>query len=365
MATIDFAVLLANGSQTIIDDDGQSVVVTATFTSDFHVNSSGDVQTDNAVDTDADSFTLSFSKPVENLSFTVGDVNSNGFQGGFNDRMVVESTLGSTPVVTNLSSGTSGTTAVYEAPFDTNIVQTVTVAGPFDQITLTNFDPDQQHGWLFLNTAEVQNVICFTKGTLIATENGQVAIENLKPGDQVMTRDRGMQPLRWIGKKEISPAMLRVNEKLRPVRIQAGALANDLPVRDLLVSRQHRMLAVSRISERMFGAEEVLISAIKLTELPGIDLAPLEGPVTYFHMLFDQHEIVYAEGTPAESLHTGAEALKTLPRESIEEIHSLFPELKQNDTRRPTARLTPDGRRQKQFVARTAKNNRPLIARMA
>ncbi|WP_107497057.1 Hint domain-containing protein [Thalassobius sp. I31.1] len=362
MATIDFAILLANGSQTIVDDDGQSVTITATFTSDFFVNGSGDVQTDNAVDTDADSFTLTFSNPVENLTFTVGDVNSNGFQGGFNDRMVVESTLNGTPVVTTLSSGTSGTTAVYEAPFDTNITQTVTVAGPFDQITLTNVDPDQQHGWLFLNTAEVQNVVCFTAGTLIATRNGQTAIENLKPGDLIMTRDRGFQPLRWIGKKEITPAMLRRNEKLRPVRIKAGALARDLPVRDLQVSRQHRMLAVSRISERMFGAEEVLIAAIKLTELPGIDVAPVEGPVTYFHMLFEQHEIVYAEGTPTESLHTGTEAMKTLPHASVEEISILFPELMGGEISRPAARIIPDGKRQKQFVSRTVKNNRPLVS---
>lgn len=362
MVAINFVTLLQNGSQTVVDADGDTVVVTATFTSDFFVNGSGAVQSDNAVDTSADSFTLSFSKPVEDFTFTVGDVNSNGFAGGFNDRIVVESTLDGTPVVTNLNFGTSGTTAEYEAPFNTNVTETVTVPGPFDQITLTNFDPDRQHGWLFLTTGDIGDVVCFVSGTQIETETGLKAVEDLASGDLILTRDNGYQPLRWIGEKKVSAERLGENEKLRPVRIKAGALASGLPHRDLVVSRQHRMLAVSDVAKRMFGSSEVLVPAHKLTALPDIEIETAAEPVTYYHLLFDDHEIIYAEGTPTESLHTGPEALKTLSSDAIEEVLMLFPELAERGNSQDLARYTPPGRRQKNFIARLGKNNRPFVA---
>ena len=362
MVAINFATLLSNGVQTIVDADGQTVTVTATFTSGFHINSIGQVQSDNAVDTDADTFTLTFSKPVKDLTFSIGDVNSNNYQGGFNDHLEIQSTLAGTPVVTNLSTGTSGTTAIYEAPFNTNIVENVSVNTAFDQITVTNFDADRQHGWIFLSTGDVGDVVCFTAGTMIETETGCVAVENLSPGDLVVTRDRGAQPIRWVGKKEISSAQLERNDKLRPVCIKAGALANTTPARDLIVSRQHRMLTVSRLSKRMFDENEVLISAIKLTALPDIEIMPVDGPVIYYHLLFDQHEIVYAEGAPSESLHTGPEALKTLPQTAREGIFTLFPELSENTFSRASARPIPPGKRQQNFIRRLEKNKHSFIS---
>ena len=362
MVAINFATLLTNGSQTVTDADGDTVVVTATFSSDFYIHPSGIVRSDDAVDTDADSFTLSFSKPVENFTFTVGDINSNGYQGGFNDRIEVQSTLDGAPVVTNLSTGTSGTTAVYEAAFGTNITETVTVTGPFDQITLTNFDPDQQHGWLYLTTGDIGNVTCFVSGTLIEADGGPVAIEDLSVGDLVVTRDHGLQPIRWVGKTTVAHATLLKNERLRPIRIKAGALSEGLPNRDLLVSRQHRLLSVSKLSKRMFGEAEVLISAIRLTDLPDISIEQVTGAVAYYHLLFDQHEIISAEGAPAESLYTGAEALDSLPVAAVNEVLTLFPELTERSEPRGAARHIPPGGRQRKFISRLEKNQKPFIS---
>ena len=93
--------------------------------------------------------------------------------------------------------------------------------------------------------------------------------------------------------------------KLWPVRICVGALGNGLPERDLLVSRQHRMLVSSRIALRMFGQADVLIPAIRLTALPGIAIDTNVTEVEYFHILLANHEVVFAEGAATESLYTG------------------------------------------------------------
>lgn len=80
-----------------------------------------------------------------------------------------------------------------------------------------------------------------------------------------------------------------------------------------MVSRQHRMLVRSKVAERMFGRPDALVSAIKLTALPGIYVDDQVEEVEYFHILFDQHEIVWAEGAPSESMFAGPEALKSIP----------------------------------------------------
>jgi hypothetical protein len=209
--------------------------------------------------------------------------------------------------------------------------------------------------------ATYADLVCFAAGTLIETENGPMAIEDLSQDDLVVTQDRGLRPIRWIGKKELSSANLEANEKLRPVRIKAGALSEALPTRDLVVSRQHRMLASSKIAKRMFGSEEVLISAIKLTALPDIAIETELKPVTYYHLLFDQHEIIFAEGAPTESLHTGPEALKTLSSDALSEIFTLFPELAyRSDARRPV-RTIPPAKQQRKFVSRTERNKHQLL----
>ena len=360
MATISFLTLLANGSQTITDDDGEEVIITAVFNGGFFDNG-GSVQSDDAVDTDPDSFTLTFSRPVENFSFSIGDVNSNNFAGGFNDRIEVVSTFNGQPAVTTLSAGTSGTVAIYEAPLNTNITLDVSVAGPIDQITLTNFDPDQQQGWIFLTTGDVGDVVCFVKGVLIETASGPLPVDELTVGDLITTCDHGPQPLRWIGKREVTLNELMLNEKLRPVKISAGALAPDLPKRDLHVSRQHRILASSKVVKRMFGTDEVLVPANKLTPLPGIQIDRDVNSVTYYHLLFDAHEIIYSEGTPTESLYVGPESLKTLGPEALDEILTIFPELLDMNNPNKPARCIPRGSAQRKFVDRIAKNGKDLI----
>jgi Ca2+-binding RTX toxin-like protein len=206
------------------------------------------------------------------------------------------------------------------------------------------------------------NVVCFTTGTLIKTQGGEVAVENLAVGDMVLTMDNNYRPIRWIGRKSLYIIDLTLHPKLAPVRISAGAIGNNIPETDLMVSPQHRVLVRSVIAERMFGTHEVLLPAIKLVELDGIEQVQDATEVTYWHMLFDGHEIVFSNGAPTESLFTGPEVLKSLSPETREEITQLFPEISVPGYVPTPARPIPaKGKLIKQLVARHAKNNKVLL----
>lgn len=174
---------------------------------------------------------------------------------------------------------------------------------------------------------DIGAIVCFCAETAIHTPRGPVPVESLCPGDTVTTADSGDQPLRWIGQRHVTADELARNPALRPIRIAAGALGNGLPIRDLCVSPQHRMLIASPIAQRMFGTSVVLVAAKHLVALPGIAVDDRALAVTYVHMLFDQHEIVFAEGAATESLFTGPEALKALNPATRTEILALFPQL--------------------------------------
>ncbi|MCK8484756.1 Hint domain-containing protein [Aliiroseovarius sp. S2029] len=206
-------------------------------------------------------------------------------------------------------------------------------------------------------------VPCFVMGTLIDTTDGPRKIETLGVGDAVLTLDNGPQTIRWIGRRELCLRELSEKPKLAPIRITAGALGANLPLRDLCVSPQHRVLVRSPIAKRMFGAEEALIPARKLIDSPGIFVDTVEAPVTYLHMLFDSHEIVLSEGAPTESLFTGKEALKAVGDAAYDEIMALFPELSAADYLPRMARFCPPkGRHMKTLVRRHVSNRKPLLA---
>ena len=203
---------------------------------------------------------------------------------------------------------------------------------------------------------------CFTRGTLIATPKGHVAIETLAEGDLVMTRDRGAQPIRWIGSAELDAQALHANPKMQPIRIRAGALGQGLPTQDLLVSPQHRVLLRSRIAAKMFGADEVLVAAKQLLQIDGIDIADDVAEAEYFHFLFDRHEVVNSNGAATESLFTGPEALKAVDRQARQEIFSLFPQLRSADFVATPARPIPAGRRSRKLAVRHAQRPGALVS---
>ena len=121
-------------------------------------------------------------------------------------------------------------------------------------------------------TFDNTNVACFTRGTFIETRTGAVPIERLTVGNDVLTMDGEYHPIRWIGSSKLDQIDLTLKPALRPVRIAKGALGENMPLQDLSVSPQHRVLVRSVIAERMFGAPEVLVAAKKLIPLDGVTI---------------------------------------------------------------------------------------------
>ena len=147
--------------------------------------------------------------------------------------------------------------------------------------------------------------VCIASGSRILTEGGERLVESLRLGDRVMTKDHGLRPLIWIGCSAVPVGNQRHWPDLRAVEIAAGAFGHNRPRSLLRVSQQHRILL------RHHGCER-LASAKHLLGLSGIRLAQPLARLRYFHLLFNAHELIRANGLWVESLYLGPEAKSIL-----------------------------------------------------
>lgn len=167
---------------------------------------------------------------------------------------------------------------------------------------------------------------CFTPGTMIATARGEKPVERLCVGDKVITRDDGLQIIRWIGNRKINAALCLTHTHLVPVRIAKGALGNDLPERDMMVSPNHRMLVANDKTALHFEDSEVLVAAKHLTGLAGVDVVQ-DANTTYLHLMFDRHEVILSDGTWSESFQPDVRALAGIGNAQRLELLEVFPDL--------------------------------------
>ncbi|KIN62362.1 Type I secretion target repeat protein [Sulfitobacter noctilucicola] len=169
--------------------------------------------------------------------------------------------------------------------------------------------------------SEIESIICFAERTMIDTPFGARAIEELRPGDLVLTKDRGPQPLRWIGQRSVAGT-----GAFAPIEFAPGTVGNSHTLR---VSPQHRMLIEDYRASLYFGQDEVITAASFLVN--GCGITQREVPtVTYFHLLFGQHELIRTAGAWSESYQPGEYSLPGLHPQTREELFTLFPELRSN-----------------------------------
>jgi Ca2+-binding RTX toxin-like protein len=203
-----------------------------------------------------------------------------------------------------------------------------TQGNPSDYSDNTQFAPGE--GLVFTGatpdistfTFENTGVVCFTSGTLIRTPKGPRPIEQLQKGDLIVTRDNGVQPLLGVNVQPVGPDLLDSSPTFAPVLLKAQAFGFD---RDLIVSQQHGVL----LRSGECGGDEVLFRAKHLAQIPGGGARIMWGRrmVTYVHLLFEEHQIVFANGAASESLYPGKEALRGLGEKALQNVLGHLPAL--------------------------------------
>ena len=252
--------------------------------------------------------------------FDLGDADADGF---YNDQLDVSTlrTPGGDPItawdVTVLDDGFGNAKLVFPEG---------------ETVVLQGVAPSQM---ATANQRYRAGIPCFTPGTQILTATGPRPVEALRPGDLIQTRDNGLQPLVWVGMRRLGPEELAVVPHLRPVRIAPGALGND---RALVVSPQHGVLTAAAR-----GQGTQLVRAAHLARMAGGRARVMQGRrgVTYVHLLFDAHQIVWSNDLPSESFYPGPQALAMLHPPELREVLQLFPDLAQGAAAAIGARARP------------------------
>lgn len=165
-------------------------------------------------------------------------------------------------------------------------------------------------------------IVCFATGTKIATQSGEVLVQDLRVGDLVMTLDHGLQPIRWVRHHKCPLDGMEPSEK--PVLIKAGTLGKGVPVRDLVVSPNHRLFVGGRGQLAAAFDGEVLVAAKALTTLQGIRHMQGKRQITWVHFACDRHEVVFADGCLTETLLLGPMVLAALTQRERRDVVAIF-----------------------------------------
>ena len=181
--------------------------------------------------------------------------------------------------------------------------------------TVEDEDGNSDVGFVTVNTTS--DVVCFAVGTMILTPSGEVPVERLRPGDLVVTSDNGPQPVIWSGMRRLGAAELGQMPHVKPIEIRSGAFGNHSA---LVVSPQHGVLL-------SYDGEEIMIRAKHLAEMRGgvVRIKKDCRNVTYCHLLFEQHQVIFSNGLRSESFFPGPQALKALDQEPYKELTDIFP----------------------------------------
>ena len=273
----DHGSITASGGTLSIDND-------LTGNGSLHIDSGATLDLEGAVDA---TLTVDFSGVATAETLEVGQAlamsaSITGFGSG---DIVVFSSIGYLPGY-SIGSYSGGLLTIVDS--SATIVASLTIAPPSsDDFGLTNFG-----GQLAVD------VTCFASGTHILTDRGEVAVEALREGDRVMTRDGAHRPIVWIGQRRIDTASHPHPERVRPIRIRRGAFADNMPHRDLLVSPDHAIFV-----------DGCLIPARLLVNHASIAQDRAAGGIHYYHIELDRHDVILSEGLPTESyLDTGNRA---------------------------------------------------------
>lgn len=166
----------------------------------------------------------------------------------------------------------------------------------------------------------------FTPNTEITTKRGEIAVQDLRAGDMVKTRDNGFQEVLWVGKKNISGRELLDAPHLRPVLIHQDAFGKGLPTRDMMVTPNHRIRVSTDRTSLFLTSKTDLVAAKNLVD--HLDILPIDCVSTQFiHLCFGRHQTIRANGIWVENFGSEDFSLGGIGNSQRNEIFELFPEL--------------------------------------
>jgi hypothetical protein len=199
-----------------------------------------------------------------------------------------------------LDSFTSGQIVQFANANDPDFILLNSITGALTTIALPDYTGGPfELGNLLQNgnlTIEIMrsSVACFVAGTRILTPRGEIAVEDLKEGDAVITESGQNQPIKWIGKRRLDLSRHPAPETAQPIRFEADCFANDIPTRDLFLSPDHALFI-----DGILVPAKVLLNGKNVSQ-------PAASSVTYYHLELEDHSVIFAENTPAETyLETG------------------------------------------------------------
>lgn len=185
---------------------------------------------------------------------------------------------------------------------------------------------------------ESPSITGFVTGTTIATPKGAIAVEDLKTGDFVITKDHGLRAIRWIAHKHISAGRLASRQDSQPVLIKENTFGNGFPLRDLRVSSNQKLLLKSSSLQVMFGDTEGLAPAFHLIDDDSVKREESSDDVTYVQFMCDAHEIVYADGIPTETFRPSVPEVAGLSDKGLSDLYAVMPNLNPKEPPFPLAR---------------------------
>ncbi len=153
----------------------------------------------------------------------------------------------------------------------------------------------------------------FMRGSLIETDFGSVAIEDLWPGDRVQIHDNSYQEVVWKGMTTLVPARNQSQDTdLRLTSIMADSLGMHKPISSLVAGPAARLLATPPELRNTVKSGEILTPAYKFQDGMNIFDAAPPTPVDVFHICLRQHAVIKVGGLPFETYHPGPDALRTV-----------------------------------------------------
>lgn len=335
---VDWATANADGANAVLDSGGGNPV-TVTVATPANASAGGEFSYDAASNGLASSFPAStqpahidmtFSEEVSNVTFDISDIDQHStwywWDQDWDDKVEIFAYDAAGTRLDVTFSGLDGQiVTAYSIEGNSTLYGqaiTVNIAGPVASLSVV-FDHGSDvnnAGWISVGDVsfDAYTPPCFVRGTMIETRHGDVAIESLAKGDLVLTADHGYQAVRWIGSTTVSGL-----GKSAPILFRKGVLGNH---KDLQLSPAHRVVLKGWQAELLFGAPEVLVSAAALVNDRSVTVRKTDK-VTYYHVMFDQHEIIYSNGASTESFHPGEADVSLMAKAARGEILGLFPEL--------------------------------------